>query len=93
MARKSTKTVTVQKESWTYSKWLTAIVTIIFISILYTAVIIWIADDRIMPSEILIAATTPFATIIGFYFVKSGMENKARLAATCDTSGEEEVKV
>jgi hypothetical protein len=59
------------------SKVLVFVISAYFFGILTLAVIVWLVSNRVMPSEIFFATAGPFASVTGFYLIKSGWEGSA----------------
>ena len=66
------------KKKVEFSKVLVVLITVYFFATLTMAIAYWLLTGRILPSEFLWAISGPFASVTGFYLVKSGWENSAR---------------
>ena len=66
------------KKKMEFSKILVILITVYFFATLTMAVVYWMITGCILPSEFLWAISGPFASVTGFYLVKSGWENSAR---------------
>ena len=66
------------KKKVEFSKILVILITVYFFLTLTIAVVYWMATGYILPGEFIWAISGPFASVTGFYLVKSGWENSAR---------------
>lgn len=64
-----------EKEAWTYTKWITAINTMLYVGIVIFSLVMW-AWKREWPEDLLQAVSLPYMAVMGFYFGKSLLENK-----------------
>lgn len=64
-----------EKEAWTYTKWITAINTALWVFVVLYSVVIWTIKGK-FPLSILQAVSVPYMAVMGFYFGKSLLENR-----------------
>jgi hypothetical protein len=64
-----------EREAWTYTKWITALNTALWVAVVLYSIVFWTAT-REFPEDILQAVSLPYMAVMGFYFGKSLLENK-----------------
>ena len=64
-----------EREAWTYTKWITAINTALWVFVVLFSLVLWVLT-REFPEEILTSVSLPYMAVMGFYFSKSLLENK-----------------
>lgn len=64
-----------EREAWTYTKWITAINTALWVFIVLFSLVFW-SFKREFPEDILQMVSVPYMAVMGFYFGKSLLENK-----------------
>lgn len=66
------------KKKLEFSKILVILITVYFFLTLTTAIVYWLVTGFVLPGEFIWAISGPFASVTGFYLVKSGWENYGR---------------
>ena len=66
------------KKKLEFSKILVILITVYFFLTLTIAIVYWMVTGYVLPGEFIWAISGPFASVTGFYLVKSGWENYGR---------------